>query len=169
MYSYRSFRTIGREIAAELSRAGGSIVINYNNHIEGAECTLRRIKDAGGYGKIYQCDVRSFASVKIFTDKVISEFGKIDVLVNNAGISKRAFIDMNEDVWDNIIGTNLKGVYNCTYNVLEHMMKNKSGSIINISSIWGEKGASCEVIYSAAKGGVNAFTKALARNWDRRI
>lgn len=156
--------TIGREIAVEISRAGGSVVINYNNHIEGAECTLRRIKDAGGYGTIIQCDVRSFTSVKIFTDKVISEFGKIDVLVNNAGISKNGlFIDMNEDVWDNIIDTNLKGVYNCTYNVLEHMVKNKCGSIINISSIWGEKGASCEVIYSAAKGGVNAFTKALAR------
>lgn len=155
---------IGRQIAVELSKAGGSIVISYNKHIEEAELTLGKIKEAGGYGKIIQCDVRNFKSAKALMEESIKEFGKIDVLVNDAGISKNGiFMDMNESIWDNIINTNLKGVYNCTYNVLEYMMKNKNGSIINISSIWGEKGASCEVIYSAAKGGVNAFTKALAR------
>ena len=97
-------------------------------------------------------------------DFCINKFGRIDVLVNNAGISQiKPFADITEDDWDEMIRVNLKGVYNSTKSVVDTMINQKSGKIINISSIWGQVGASCEVHYSTAKAGIIGFTKALSK------
>ncbi|KEI01761.1 SDR family oxidoreductase [Clostridium botulinum] len=159
-------RGIGKAIALEFAKLGASVIINYKNDDKAAEETLKEIKDNGGYSIAIKGDVSSY----IFTNKMIKEiidkFGKIDVLVNNAGISKVGlFIDMKEEEFDNIININLKGVFNTCHNVAKYMISQRSGSIINISSIWGGVGASCEVIYSASKGGINSFTKALGKEF----
>lgn len=159
-----SSRGIGKAIATELTKAGASVVINYRQNEEGALETLHCIKKLGGYGVIYKADISKYDEAKDLIEYTIHTFGKIDILVNNAGIAKIGlFMDMNENDWDSIINTNLKGVFNCTNNVVKYMVEKQSGSIINISSMWGNVGASCEVIYSAAKGGINSFTKALAK------
>ncbi|NEZ47507.1 SDR family oxidoreductase [Clostridium niameyense] len=159
-----SSRGIGKAIAIELTKAGASVVINYRQNKEGALETLHYIKKLGGYGVIYKADISKYDDAKELIKYTIHNFGKIDILVNNAGIAKIGlFMDMNENDWDSIIDTNLKGVFNCTNNVVKYMLEKQSGSIINISSMWGNVGASCEVIYSAAKGGINSFTKALAK------
>lgn len=157
-------RGIGKSIALELTRVGANVIINYNKNEEDAIKTLKLIKDLGGYGYIYKADVSNYNSSKELMEFAISKFGKIDILVNNAGIAKIGlFIDMDENDWNNIVNTNLKGVFNCSHNVVKYMIDKGEGTIINVSSMWGNVGASCEVIYSASKGGINAFTKALAK------
>lgn len=157
-------RGIGRSIALELTKAGANVIINYNKNKEDALETLNLIKDLGGYGYVCKADVSDYDSSKKLVEFAINKFGKIDILVNNAGIAKIGlFIDMDENDWDNIINTNLKGVFNCSHNVIKYMLDKGEGTIINVSSMWGNIGASCEVIYSASKGGINAFTKALAK------
>lgn len=157
-------RGIGKDIALELSRCGASVALNYKKDESGVKNTLSNIKQSGGYARIYKADVSIYDEVKNMVESITCEFGKIDILVNNAGISKIAlFSDMNEKEWNEIIDINLKGVLNCTHNVLKCMISRKKGTIINISSMWGNCGASCETIYSASKGAINAFTKALAR------
>ncbi|WP_061329934.1 elongation factor P 5-aminopentanone reductase [Clostridium botulinum] len=157
-------RGIGRSIALELTKAGANVIINYNKNKEDALETLSLIKNLGGYGYVCKADVSDYDSSKKLIEFAINKFGKIDILVNNAGIAKIGlFIDMDENDWDNIINTNLKGVFNCSHNVIKYMLDKGEGTIINVSSMWGNIGASCEVIYSASKGGINAFTKALAK------
>ncbi|QBD84457.1 SDR family oxidoreductase [Clostridium tetani] len=157
-------RGIGRGIAIELAKIGACVIVNYRKDLKGAEETKKTIEERGGYCRIIKCDVSSYEDTKLMIEKIIRDFGKIDILINNAGISKVVlFIDMEEEDWDNIINTNLKGVFNCSRNVLPYMIGEKNGVIINISSMWGSVGASCEVIYSASKGGVDSFTKALAK------
>ncbi|MCR1973205.1 SDR family oxidoreductase [Clostridium sporogenes] len=157
-------RGIGRSIALELTKAGANVIINYNKNKEDALETLSLIKGLGGYGYVCKADVSNYNSSKELVEFAINKFGKIDVLVNNAGIAKIGlFIDMDENDWNNIINTNLKGVFNCSHNVVKYMLDKGEGTIINVSSMWGNIGASCEVIYSASKGGINAFTKALAK------
>lgn len=157
-------RGIGRGIALELAKAGCSVIINYRKDKSGAEETLDMLNKIGGYAKVFKADVRSYLESKNMIEEIIKEFGKIDILVNNAGVSKVGlFIDAKEEDWDEIINTNLKGVFNCCHSVVPHMLSKGAGSIINISSMWGNVGASCEVIYSASKGGINSFTKALAK------
>lgn len=159
-----SSRGIGRSIALEFAKAGATVAINYRVDIEGAQETLNIIKNLDGFGSLFQADVSDYKDSEKMIKDIYKNFGKIDILVNNAGISKVGlFIDSNELDWDNIMNTNIKGVYNCCHNVLKYMLPEKSGNIINISSIWGNVGASCEVIYSASKGAVNSFTKALAK------
>lgn len=155
---------IGASIALELAKLGANVVINYKSDAKGAKDVLKAIEDGGGIGSIIYGDVSKYHEAEILVKKTVKIYGKIDILVNNAGISKTGlFIDMYERDWDEILDVNLKGVYNCTHNVLKYMLPEKRGSIVNVSSIWGEMGASCEVIYSASKGGVNSFTKALSK------
>jgi 3-oxoacyl-[acyl-carrier protein] reductase len=155
---------IGAGIALELARLGANVVINYRSDIEGAAEVLAAVRDAGGIGSIFCADVSSYAEAEGLMAHAAETYGRLDILVNNAGISRTGlFIDMSETDFDELMGVNLKGVYNCSRTALEFMLPQKSGSIVNISSIWGEAGASCEVLYSAAKGGVNSFTKALAK------
>lgn len=159
-----SSRGIGREIAIEMAKHGANIIINYFSDESGALETLKSIKEIGGFAEIIKADVSDYASAKYLIDESVKRFGKLDILVNNAGISKIGLIiDMKEEDFDKIITTNLKSVFNCTKHALPYMINKKNGNIINISSMWGQKGASCEAIYSASKGGVNSFTKALAK------
>ncbi|MBU3106502.1 elongation factor P 5-aminopentanone reductase [Clostridium gasigenes] len=157
-------RGIGKAIALELSRDGASVIINYSKDDNGAELTLVEIIANGGSAKLLKGDISSFEKSKIIIDEAIKMFGKIDILVNNAGISQIGlFMDSSEEGIDAIIGTNLLGAMYLSKHVLPHMISKGYGNIVNISSMWGEVGASCEVLYSASKGGLNLFTKALAK------
>ncbi|MCY6353741.1 elongation factor P 5-aminopentanone reductase [Clostridium sp. ZS2-4] len=157
-------RGIGKSIAVEFAKLGASVVINYKSNNDAAEETLCDIKALGGYAVAIKGDISDYNFVKNMVEDIINKFGKIDILVNNAGISKIGlFIDMQEEDFDDVIGTNLKGIFNTCHNVSKYMLNKRNGNIINISSIWGGVGASCEVLYSASKGGVNSFTKALGK------
>ena len=157
-------RGIGKEIAIELAKNGCCLVINYKNNYEAAQKTFQEIRAIGAYALIIKGDVGDYEFAKQMVKTTVEKLGRIDILINNAGISKVGlFMDQEPCTWNNILDVNLKGAINCSHNAVKEMIKQKSGSIINISSMWGEVGASCEVIYSASKGAVNAFTKALAK------
>ena len=157
-------RGIGRAIALELAKEGASIVINYSKDDSGAEKTLEEIKKINGYGVLIKQDISSYEKTKIMVNEIVSTMGKIDILINNAGISTVGlFMDADKESIDKIMGVNLMGPIYLTNHVVKHMMKRKSGVIVNLSSIWGEAGASCEVLYSSTKGGINLFTKSLAK------
>jgi 3-oxoacyl-[acyl-carrier protein] reductase len=159
-----SSRGIGRSIAMDMAKEGASVIINYSKDMENSLITERKIIENGGYCKSIKADISKYEESKYLIETIINKFGRIDILVNNAGVSKVGlFIDTLEEDFDKIINTNLKGIFNTCHNTLKYMIERKSGSIINISSIWGEAGASCEVLYSASKGGVNSFTKSLAK------
>jgi 3-oxoacyl-[acyl-carrier protein] reductase len=124
----------------------------------------QRIVEAGGIGEICKADVGDYEQAKQLIDFCINKYGRLDVLVNNAGISQiKLFEEINLSEWNEMIRVNLGSVYNCTHNAIPYMMKEKSGKVINVSSIWGMTGASCEVHYSTAKAGIIGFTKALAK------
>ncbi|ABY95812.1 MULTISPECIES: elongation factor P 5-aminopentanone reductase [Thermoanaerobacter] len=155
---------IGREICIELAKEGASIAIHYNNSYEQAVKLREYIKSNFSYAEIFKADISNRQQVDNMIDSIYNKFGRIDYLINNAGIAQiKPFIEITEEDWDRMMNVNLKGLFNCTQSVLRHMLPQKHGSIINISSIWGISGASCEVHYSASKGGIIAFTKALAK------
>lgn len=155
---------IGRSIALKLAEEGAYIIVNYNSDKKAAEETLEIIRKNHGYAEIYRADVSNYTQVKKLVEFAIDTYGKVDILVNNAGISKVGlFMDFNEEQWDSLINVNIKGVLNCCHAVIPNMIQNKSGVIINMSSMWGNSGASCEAVYSATKGAVSSFTKALAK------
>ena len=157
-------RGIGRAIAIEFARQGASVIINYCSDNEGAKETLEEVKKVNGYGIIIKGDISSFEKCSIIVEEILKIMGKIDILVNNAGISNIGlFMDATEEEIYKIVSTNLLGAMYLTKHVLKDMISRKSGNIINISSMWGEVGASCEVLYSTTKGGLNLFTKALAK------
>ena len=157
-------RGIGSSIAIELAKLGAIVIINYSKDDEGADKTLQAVIKYGGHGLKFKCNIASFKETHEMIKSIINTFGRIDILVNNAGVSKIGLLmDMTEEDWDDLMNVNLKGVFNCSHAVIPQMLKQEKGSIINISSIWGSVGASCEVIYSASKGGVNSFTMALAK------
>jgi len=157
-------RGIGKGIAIELAKAKATVLINYVNNDKKAKETLEEIIELGGYAELIKGDISSFDSSKEIIDKIINRFGKIDILVNNAGISKIGlFMDSSKEEFDSVLNTNLLGSMYLSKHALGHMVGRNTGNIINISSMWGEVGASCEVLYSASKGGINLFTKALAK------
>ena len=159
-----SSRGIGSCIAIELAKLGVIVVINYSKDEEGADKTLEKIKKVSNYGLKFKCNIANFKETHEMVNVIIKTYGRIDILVNNAGVSKIGLLmDMTEENWDELMNVNLKGVFNCSHAVIPEMLKQEKGSIINISSIWGSVGASCEVMYSASKGGVNSFTMALAK------
>lgn len=154
-------RGIGAAICEEFIKNGDIVVLNYRSSVEKALSLKEKL---GENLYLIKADVGNMIEVKVMVDFCLSKFGRIDVLVNNAGISQiKPFADITEDDWDEMMRVNLKGVYNSTKCVIDNMIHNKSGKIINISSIWGEVGASCEVHYSTAKAGIIGFTKALAK------
>ena len=156
-------RGIGRAIAIELASKGAAIAINYSKDDEGAKATLENVIKNGGDGKLFKKDISNYNNCRVLIDEVIGTFGKLDVLVNNAGISKFGLLmDMSLEEINDLVNTNLMGAIYLSKLAINNMMRN-GGNIINISSVWGEVGASCEVIYSATKGGLNLFTKALAK------
>lgn len=157
-------RGIGRAISIELAKCGANVIVNYRESEMEAKETLNEIKKYGTTGILFQGNVSRYNDAKKLIDCAIKNMGKIDILVNNAGISKIGlFMDMAEEQWNEIIDVDLKGVFNCTHCALKYMVSKKNGIIVNISSIWGNEGASCESIYSAAKGAVNSFTKSIAK------
>ncbi|GAA0114595.1 elongation factor P 5-aminopentanone reductase [Clostridium senegalense] len=157
-------RGIGKAIVLELTRLGASVVINYNNDDENAINTLEEVKSLGGYGILVKGNVSEYNFCNELVTKCLSKFGKIDILVNNAAISKVGlFIDMKEEEFNQLINVNVKSLFNMSKNVIPHMIERGCGNIVNISSMWGNVGASCEVAYSASKGAVNMFTRALAK------
>ena len=148
-------RGIGRETAFAFYEKGYNVVINYN---KSAEQALSAAKETGGIA--IQADVSDYAQV----EEMISKIGHVDILVNNAGIAQQKMLcDITGEDWDDMFNINVKGMFNCVKCVLPGMINKKQGKIINISSIWGISGASCEVHYSASKAAVIGFTKALAK------
>ena len=157
-------RGIGRAIAEKLAAEGAFVVINYNGSKEAAETVLAGIRAAGGDGCVMQCNVSDFAACEAWMKEILALYGKIDILVNNAGISFVGLLqDMSDAQWSEILNTNLSSVFYCCRQAIPPMVSKRSGKIINISSMWGLSGASCEVAYSASKSGINGFTKALAK------
>jgi 3-oxoacyl-[acyl-carrier protein] reductase len=157
-------RGIGRTMTALFAMKGYNVIVNYNRSLEKAQLLHKKLKSKGFSVELFQADISKRAQVDAMVDYCINQFGKVDILINNAGISQqKVFTDISEDEWDYMINVNLKGVFNCTQSVLKHMIREKNGKIINISSIWGMVGASCEVHYSSAKSGVIGFTKALSK------
>ncbi len=147
-------RGIGKEIAKKLQEDGYFVIANSKN------TEIENTKTQEGY----RADVSDSSQVSEMIETIIKKHGKIDVLVNNAGIAQqKLFTDISESDWDTMMDTNLKSMFLVTKAVLPYMIHEKSGAILNISSIWGMVGASCEVHYSAAKAGVIGFTKALAK------
>lgn len=153
-------RGIGRELADKLSKKGYKIIANYNKSEEQA----KKLKEENKNIDIYKADVSKREEVKNMINYVIKEYGKIDVLINNAGISgSNIFTDVTDIEWNNIINNNLYSTFCVTQEVVKNMIIRKQGCIINISSIWGMVGASCESIYSVTKAGIDAMTKSLAK------
>jgi 3-oxoacyl-[acyl-carrier protein] reductase len=157
-------RGIGASIAKKLAEDGYLVIINYFNSEEKAEELMNELVNKGYQADIFKADVGSNEDVKEMISYIKKCYGRLDLLVNNAGISEiKPFLDITIDDWNKMINTNLTSVYNtCSYAV-PLMMFNDGGKIINISSMWGQVGGSCESHYSASKGGVIAFTKALAK------
>lgn len=152
-------RGIGAATAEIFSDNGYNVIINYNKNHERA----KQIASKTG-GNLIQADVSDIAQTEKMIDSIISEYGKIDVLVNNAGISVTGTFDsISDEDARRLFDVNIFGTFNCTKLVLPHMLHRKYGKIINVSSMWGQVGASCEVHYSASKSAVIGFTKALAK------
>ena len=153
-------RGIGREIAKELAQKGYKVIANYNKSREEAEKLQQENKNI----EIYKADVSKREEVSKMVQEVIKKYGKIDILINNAGISQeKLFTDVTDEDWNTMINNNLYSVFCVTQEVLPNMLSRKQGCIINISSIWGMVGASCETIYSVAKAGIDGMTKSLAK------
>lgn len=162
-------RGIGREIALELAREGASVAVNYAGSEAKALEVVGEIKAMGRDAFAIQADVSNSESVNDMAKETIERFGKIDILVNNAGITKdNLLMRMKESEWDDVININLKGVFLCTKAVTRQMMKQRSGRIINISSIVGVSGNPGQANYVAAKSGVIGLTKTSAKELSSR-
>lgn len=159
-----SSRGIGKAIAEKFAKEQYNVVLNCKSSIDEMNKIINNLKIITPNIIGIQADVGNYQDAEKAFNKIYSVFDSIDVLVNNAGISYiGTFNTMSPNQWDEIINTNLKSAINCSHLALQYMIKNHNGNIINISSMWGVCGASCEVIYSATKGGLNTFTKALAK------
>ena len=157
-------RGIGRAAAVAFAQNGYDVAVNYNKSSEVAEKLCSELEQYGVKARSFQADVADKNAVNEMVKQIEADFGKITILVNNAGIAEQAlFSDITEEMWDKMFDVNVKGAYNCTQAVLPHMIHNKYGRIINVSSMWGISGASCEVHYSASKAALIGFTKALAK------
>lgn len=151
---------IGRSIAEELSKQGIKVIANYNT----SEKQAKELKEKNPEIDIFQADISKREEVKKIIDYTINKYGKIDILVNNAGIAEtKLFTDVTDEDWNKIINNNLYSTFCITQEVLPNMIHNKMGCIINISSVWGIVGSSCESIYSISKAGIDAMTKSLAK------
>ncbi|OXM16047.1 elongation factor P 5-aminopentanone reductase [Paenibacillus herberti] len=158
-------RGIGAAIARRFAAEGMNVVIHYLNSHEQANETARECLTLGsGQIMTVSADLRSRDSLERMKEKLQSAGLLPDILVNNAGIAHYGLLsDVTDMDWDDVVAVNLKGVFLCTQLFMPEMIRSRWGRIINISSVWGISGAACEVVYSATKGGVNAFTKALAK------
>lgn len=157
-------RGIGRSIALEFAKKGYNIGINYLNSESAATDVKREALSLGVDAEIFKCDVSVMSDCETLATEFINRFGGIDVLINNAGISKISPIsDFSDLDWDKMISTNLSSAFYMSKSLLPYFLRAKDGCIVNISSIWGVSGASCEVAYSTSKAGLIGFTQALAK------
>jgi 3-oxoacyl-[acyl-carrier protein] reductase len=158
-----SARGIGRAVAVELAHSGYAVCINYIQHQAAAETLVESLKRDGCRAICVQADVADHAAVDAMVRTVEQTFGPVSLLVNNAGIAGQAlFQDITDDLWERYFAVNLSGARHAIQAVLPQMLHAKEGCIINTSSIWGLRGASCEVTYSCTKAGVIAMTRSLA-------
>lgn len=157
-------RGIGEAISLAFGKNGDAVAVNYNSNREKAESVVSKIKGSGSEAIAIKADVSKIDEVSVMVDTVVEKYGRLDVLVNNAGMAKGGLLMLLGDKdWDNVIDINLKGVFNCCKAVSRQMIAQKKGAIINVSSLSGITGLSGQSDYSAAKGGVIAFTKAIAK------
>lgn len=157
-------RGIGRACVKAFSAAGYRIAVVYQNSSEKAQELKAELRAEGTDCEVYQCDVSSYTESARVCEEILNRFRHVDVLVNNAGIAQiRMFTDITEKDWDHMFDVNVKGAYNFCSHLMPSMISRRTGSIINISSMWGITGASCEVHYSASKAALIGFTKALAK------
>lgn len=162
-------RGIGASIARRFASEGAEVIVNYSGNDEAAQKTVDEITATGGQAQKYKCSVNDSESVKVMIDEIIKEFGRIDILVNNAGITKDGLmLRMTDEDFDRVIDVNLKGTFNCTKYVSKYMLKQKSGKIINISSVVGLSGNAGQVNYSASKAGIIGITKSAAKELSSR-
>ena len=157
-------RGIGRATAIEFARNGYNVLANYNNSEKEASELEKMLTEEGYSIKVFKADVSKSSEADAMIEYCLKEFGGLDVLVNNAGISQdKLFTDITDEDWERMMSVNVTSVFNCSRKALQHMIWEKSGSIINITSMWGEIGGSCEVHYSASKAAIIGMTKALAK------
>lgn len=162
-------RGIGRAIALEFAAQHATVIVNYNGSAQKAEAVCEEIRAMGGMAQSWQCDVSDFTQCESFIGDVIRKYGKIDILVNNAGITCDGLLmKMKEEEFDQVLSTNLKGTFNTTRFVSRQMLKQRSGRIINMSSVVGIVGNVGQANYAASKAGVIGFTKATARELASR-
>jgi acetoacetyl-CoA reductase len=156
-------RGIGATIAKELAKQGAKVAINYNTSFNAAESIVNEIKEFGGTAVAFKANIANSEEAKELIENAKSQFGKIDILVNNAGITRdRSFRKLTVEEWNEVINTNLNSIYHTTSAVLNTMLEQKYGRIINISSIVGQAGAFGQTNYAASKAGMIGFTKSLA-------
>ncbi len=160
---------IGRYISLELAKQGATVIVNYNTSKDKAQTLISEIETMGGKADAFQANVAVFDEAKQLIDNIIERYGKLDIVVNNAGITDdQLILRMREDQFDNVIDTNLKGVWNICKHAAKPLLKSEAGRIINISSVSGILGNAGQSNYSAAKAGVIGLTKALAREFAAR-
>ena len=158
-----------QEIAKTLAAQGATVIVNYNGSAQKAAETIQEIETMGGKAEAVQCDVSDFDKAKELLDYVIKTYGHVDILVNNAGITRdNLMMRMSEEDFDTVISTNLKGAFNCIRHVARQMLKQKSGRIINISSVSGVLGNAGQINYAASKAGIIGMTKSAARELASR-
>jgi 3-oxoacyl-[acyl-carrier protein] reductase len=162
-------RGIGRAIAKQLAAQGAKVVINYRGNTEAANLVAQEIAAAGGEAIAIQGDVRLAEDANRLIQAALDKFGRVDILVNNAGLTRDTFlVRLSEEDWDLVLDTNLKGVFNCSKAVQRTMMRQRSGRIINISSVSGLAGNAGQTNYAAAKAGIIGFSKSLAKETGSR-
>ncbi len=162
-------RGIGEAIVRKYINEGASVAFTYRSSSEKADKIVAELSKAGANIKAYQSDAADFAQAEELIKTVLADFDKIDILINNAGITQDNLImRMSEEQWDNVITINLKSVFNLTKHVVRHMMRNRAGSIINMSSVVGVFGNAGQANYSASKAGIIGFTKSIAKEVGSR-
>ena len=160
---------IGRGIALALAKAGAFVLVNYNGSADKAQAVVEEIKAAGGKGEAIQCNVADFEACGDMTKALLEKYGKIDILVNNAGITRdKLLIGMSEEEYDMVLNTNLKGAFNTIRHLARTFIKQRSGKIINITSVVGIKGNAGQANYAASKAGMIGLTKSIAKELGSR-
>lgn len=157
-------RGIGRAVARKLARLGATVLVNYNGSRECAMKVVQEILEEGGRGEALRCDVSDYAACGRMTEEIIGKYGRLDILVNNAGITRdNLILRMTEEEYDRVMDTNLKGAFNTIRHFSRYFLKQRGGSIINISSVSGVTGNAGQANYSASKAGLIGLTKSVAR------
>lgn len=162
-------RGIGREIALVLAKNGATVIVNYNGSKAGAEEVVQEIERSGGSAEAMQCNIADFAASEEFVKQVLAKYKKVDILVNNAGVTRDNLImRMSEEDYDAVLDTNLKGAFHMIRHLSRTFIKQRSGKIINISSVSGVLGNAGQSNYAASKAGLIGLTKSVAREFASR-